>query len=304
MSDPFPVNEQLARLVAQARAVPTPNVSVTSADIEAALRGSRSWRAWLMPALASAATVVLGIRLWGGGDPPEVVDPAPDVAVATLEPGGRPAPPEAPSVESPRSPVPPVPPSPSVAAPAIVAGLGAGVTVSTISGEPPRVSSRWDVTVAAGVYRITLAMTASSTLRVHSGDRILHVEPGATVLLDNGESTVQAGQATWVESDQDKARRPGELAIHAERALARGDRRAAITALTMLVRSYPRAPETRTGLVDLARLRTATGDEDRARCAYELALKRWPTASTAPDVRRALDRLGAGPPCRGLTPKR
>ena len=94
-----------------------------------------------------------------------------------------------------------------------------------------------------------------------------------------------------------------ELSREAEAALASGDRNEAIRILTKLVRMYPRAAQTGAGLVDLGRLLRQSGRNDRARCAYETYLARFPSAALRPEVEHALTKLGAGPKCRGLRPQ-
>ncbi|MCA9661186.1 MAG: hypothetical protein KC486_22790, partial [Myxococcales bacterium] len=58
------------------------------------------------------------------------------------------------------------------------------------------------------------------------------------------------------------------------------------------------------GLLDLGRLQRAEGDVDAARCAYQLYLDRYPKGALVAEVERALARLGDGPQCRGLRPRR
>lgn len=93
------------------------------------------------------------------------------------------------------------------------------------------------------------------------------------------------------------------LSSQAEAALVRGDRSDAIRILSKLARTYPRATQTGAGLVDLGRLLRQSGRVDRARCAYQAYLDRFPSAALRPEVERELAKLGAGPDCRGLRPR-
>lgn len=306
MTDRFPDNDALAKLVAQARSVPTPKVSVRAEDIRAAVKAEERKGQWLRwgGGLAAAAAVLLAVSLVGDStDPTTETAPVTTPSVAAATPVDKPhvveprvdEPSPAPAVEEPETPA-PTKPAPKLA-------VADGITITTESGEDPVVVSQWQIEVSAGVYRIAVEPTVTSTFHVKHRERTLDVEPGTTVLFDDGRIEVEHGNAQW--QDEAKADKPdaSALAARAESEMAGGNRAAAIRTLTRLVRMYPRASETRTGLVDLARLRTATGDRDHARCAYELALQRWPNASIATDIRRALDRLGEGPACKGLRPK-
>lgn len=308
MTDRFPDNDALAKLVAQARSVPTPEVKVTAQEIRAAVKaeernGYLRWGA----GLAAAAAVLFAVSLVGGnsGDtdpatatPASVVVTTPDeqpVDSHVEEPGVTPTIPAV-EMEPPRPEPTPTDPTPTKLA------LAEGVTVTTESGTNPVVVSQWQIEVSAGVYRIAVEPTVESTFHIKHRKRTLDVEPGTELVFDNGEIDIEHGRAQW--QDEDKQDRPSAstLAARAEAEMASGDRAAAIQTLTKLARLHPKASETRTGLVDLARLRTAAGDRDHARCAYELALKRWPNASITTDIRRALDRLGEGRACKGLRP--
>ena len=314
MTDRFPENDALAKLVAQARSVPTPEVKVTAKEIRAAVKAEerKGYLRW-GTGLAAAAAVLFAVSLFGGGSndaDPATTTPA-SVAVTTPDeqPDGKTAEPrgEEPEVtptipaieeDGPRPDPTPTDPTPPVSKLA----LAEGITVTTESGTDPVVVSQWQIEVSAGVYRIAVETTVESTFHVKHRKRTLDVEPGTELVFDNGKIDIEHGRAHW--QDEAKPDRPdaATLAARAEAEMASGDRAAAIKTLTRLARLHPRASETRTGLVDLARLRTAAGDRDHARCAYELALKRWPNASISTDIRRALDRLGEGRACKGLRP--
>lgn len=310
MTDRFPENDALAKLVAQARSVPTPKVNVTAQEIRAAVKAEerKGYLRW-GGGLAAAAAIVFAVSLFGGNaSETEATTTTTPTSVAVTTPDEQPAEthvdepgvtPTIPAVEA----EPPRPePTPTDPPPPTELALAEGITVTTESGTDPVVVSQWQIEVSAGVYRIAVETTVESTFHVKHRKRTLDVEPGTELVFDNGKFDIQRGRAHW--QDEDKAERPSAsmLAARAESEMASGDRAAAIQTLTKLARLHPRASETRTGLVDLARLRTAAGDRDHARCAYELALERWPNASIATDIRRALDRLGEGRACKGLRP--
>lgn len=302
-NDPFPRNTELAALVAQARAVPAPKVSVTAQDVHGELASERSRsRRRIVFAVAAAAAILLVVGRLGGSDPaPTHAD---KVAIAVPEPpkpsplAAKPDP--APADDNP-APIDPIQASPSNPDPI---QLAQAVTIETRSGPVPIVVSTWTVELAAGVYRIETAVDASSSLVIRRGDRVLEVAPNSAVTLNGHAVEVERGQARW-QNERNPASRPdaGTLATTAEGQMARGDRRAAIRTLRTLARTYPRAAETRTALVDLAQLLSSSGQPDRARCAYALALSRWPNASIATDIERAMAKLGDGPECRGLNPR-
>ena len=300
MSERFPENDALADLVAEARSVATPDVSVTAQDIRSAVqadqrKGYLRWGA----ALAVAAAAVLALSLFGGDSPSPAEKSTPVVSTAE-----EPKPEPDPRVDQPRSAptTEPEPPSPEPKQPEPVLALAKGISVQTERGPEPVIVSQWQIDIAAGVYRIAVAPEVESTFHVAHRGRVLDVDPGTELVIDDGKVDVVHGRAHWQDVTKPDKPDASTLAARAENEMARGDRTAAIHTLTRLAKSHPRASETRTGLVDLARLRTAAGDRDHARCAYELVLKRWPNASIAPDIRRALGRLGEGPSCRGLRP--
>lgn len=83
--------------------------------------------------------------------------------------------------------------------------------------------------------------------------------------------------------------------------LRAGKREQAVEIYRQLARKHPRASQTRTAVLDLARLLGADEHMDEARCAYQLYLQRWPESSVRGEVESRLERLGDGPGCRGLT---
>jgi Flp pilus assembly protein TadD len=94
------------------------------------------------------------------------------------------------------------------------------------------------------------------------------------------------------------------LARRAEALLTAGQRDRAIAVLTQITRLHAHEPAARAALLDLAPLLKAAGRVDEARCAYRLYLERYPgKAQLGDDVRKALDRLGDGPACNGLSPR-
>ncbi|MFO0634849.1 MAG: tetratricopeptide repeat protein [Nannocystaceae bacterium] len=95
-----------------------------------------------------------------------------------------------------------------------------------------------------------------------------------------------------------------ELSRQAEAAMADRRRRDAITLLETLVRRFPDHAAARTALLDLGRLLRDTGKPDRARCAYQAFVARWPDDPMRSEIDRALAALGSGPACSGLRPQR
>lgn len=185
----------------------------------------------------------------------------------------------------------------------------------------PEVVGPAAIVVGDGTYRITLGGEAALRVGTPNGD--LELRPGIfTVAVASRRTDVvlETGEAFWVRDGAlhpvaapvrlaEASALPGvtvpsaaELARVAEAELARGRRSQAIRAFRQLVQTYPRAPESSRGLLDLARLQRADGNADAARCAYELYLRRHPKSALAGDVRRALDRLGPGRRCNGLQP--
>ena len=134
------------------------------------------------------------------------------------------------------------------------------------------------------------------------GDAPLAVEPEPEPELEIDEPappTERRTDSAAVRGSESAA----ELSQRAEAEIGEGRPSAAIKTLTKIVRVHPRSAEARSALMDLGRLHRAAGSNDRARCAYTLYLQRWPMSSLDADVRRALNALGPGPACSGLTPR-
>ena len=183
----------------------------------------------------------------------------------------------------------------------------------------------WDVELAPGRYTVTVDPHADAEpLRLHAGGGVVEVTHGRVQLSvagDRVEVALREGVAVWVAPDGARSplapedvpedssatpptEGPAELARRAEAQLAAGKRDAAAALLRQLVTGHPASPQARTGLLDLAGLLKTDGRVDEARCAYALYLARYPgQEQLAGEVRRALDRLGAGPACRGLRPR-
>ena len=313
----FPRSPALGELVAQVRATQPPSVSVTLDDVRTELATATASRRWKVAgvAMAAAAAVALVFALDGGDTTPPAATVVahggvtPNVSEAEA-PAHTPEPPAASAparslVEAPAAPSASGALEPSSAAvdPATAIQLAPGVTINTESGPAPVVVSAWTVEVAGGVYRISTPVQAESALSVHHDERVLVVQANTSVVLSDGDLEIERGAAAWRADVRPAHPDAKTLTARAEAAMARGENAAAIRALRSLARHYPRAPGTHAGLIDLARLLNNSGSPDRARCAYKVALKRWPHASTAPDIKRALARLGDGPNCRGLSPE-
>ncbi|MBX7079614.1 MAG: tetratricopeptide repeat protein [Nannocystaceae bacterium] len=105
---------------------------------------------------------------------------------------------------------------------------------------------------------------------------------------------------------QPQTREPSaaELSRQAEAAMADRRKRDAIALLETLVRRFPDHAAARTALLDLGRLLRDTGKPDRARCAYQRFVARWPDDPMRSEIDRALAALGSGPECSGLRPRR
>lgn len=107
-------------------------------------------------------------------------------------------------------------------------------------------------------------------------------------------------QTTELASSEPSA---AELARKAEQDLLAGKREDAIGTLRKLVRKYPRTPQARTALLDLARQERLAARPDRARCAYLLYVERWPHSEVRSEIDKQLAKLGEGAACKGLDPR-
>ena len=185
----------------------------------------------------------------------------------------------------------------------------------------------WSIALSEGNYELEVDAQEGHHLQITIDDRNLELLHGhASVdVNEDGVAAVRlhTGVAAWVDEDGTRSqisvehsellREPdttpskpsaAALARRAESLLADGRRDEAIASLEQLVRQYPKASHSRTALLDLGRLLRNAGEKDRARCAYDLYLQRWPDSSLQAEVQTQLDALGAGPSCSGLTPGR
>lgn len=204
----------------------------------------------------------------------------------------------------------------------------------TSSTEAPQVLGPWTIALLGGEHAVRVEPSAGRALRIEL--------PARTLELVHGELDVQivpqadapfvlvrleSGVAAWIGADG--TRTPieveridvpvniasttselanaepsaAELARKAEQQLLSGAREDAIGTLRKLVRKYPRTPQARTALLDLARQERLAGQPDRARCAYLLYLERWPHSEVRGEIDKQLGKLGEGPACRGLDPR-
>lgn len=291
-------NSQLRSLVELARAQRPPELHVTIEDVWRRGDAQRTrGRGWLVAGAVAMAAGLAAFIAMSPGDA-ELVDPgtAPTQASKVVEPtvdSGQAAERDADDrseiakqdpVEPQTSPIPE--PEPQLA-------LAEGVVFEPLGdADPATILSSWRVEVAAGRYRVETP-AGGAVLEIVVGPRVTRIQPGSKLTFD-------ASRGDGVELQEPTA---AELAQQAEHAMAEGRRGDAIRALTKLVRRHPQSAQARAGLVDLARLHKADGAWDRARCAYELYLDRFPNASLRPEVERALYKLGEGKACNGLAPK-
>lgn len=190
---------------------------------------------------------------------------------------------------------------------------------------PPEVTGARSIRLSQGTYRIGLP-EGQSGLRVHTSGGELELVAGVmTVAIagDRVDVVVESGSAYWLRGDErvsvrtepttaedgadgeaGEALSAAKLAALAEASLGRGRRSVAIRHLRQLISQHPRSTEAGRGLLDLGRLLRAEGDTDGARCAYQLYLDRYPRGGMVAEVERARDRLGSGPQCRGLRPRK
>lgn len=311
-------NTGLAELVRLARAQEPGVVGVTATDIHAGMR-KRQWR---RAVVGSGAMLVAATLAWAVLRPPAALTPpmeevAPAQVVAS-EHAGQPA-----AVAELWEPVP-------------KAGAIVGQTASrfayleVIATTQSVIADRQGRAVLGpGVYRIEVPERVADGVQVVVASRILLVTAGSRLELEVGELEVSeqvivrvhSGHARWLDPELDSelpetVRSPGQaapapkaalasaatLSDRAEAQLAASHNARARKTLALLVRRFPKTPQARAGLVDLARLHKAAGNDARARCAYELFSARWPGSGLRVEVDKALAKLGPGAKCRGLRP--
>lgn len=219
-----------------------------------------------------------------------------------------------------------VPPVPDLPAPAPVLADAVHVQPEPATSVTDyEITGEWTLALAGGGLRVEVDEGAPGPVAVTLPQGSLEISSGVTIVEVAGAVatiTVESGSAVRIEADgtrhelrprsqsasarTDSSSRPGasELAAMAEERLAAGDRPGAIKHLRTLVRRHPNSAPAKTGLIDLARLLAGSGRRDEARCAYRLWLDRNPRAVLRGEVERALETLGEGPACRGLTPRR
>ncbi|PRQ05728.1 tetratricopeptide repeat protein [Enhygromyxa salina] len=196
--------------------------------------------------------------------------------------------------------------------------------VSLRTSTQVEVRGPWSIALGEGVHELEVEASPGRALRVSLPGLELEVAEGsATIEVVQRTAAVKLhnGVAAWISEDGERtvlsvehielhasAGAPSDptatqLAREAELLLAAGKPDKAASVLRRLVSSYPRASQTRTGLLDLARLLRNAKRTDEARCAYELYLQRWPDSAVENEVRASLARLDPGRPCRGLDPR-
>jgi hypothetical protein len=293
-------NPQLRALVELARAQQPPELGITVEDVwrraDAKRARTRGWHGWTVAGMVAMAA---GLVAWlVVSSPADVEETRPDASPAQASKvrdsgaadsglAAQRSPQDAVLEGSPTDDATPEP------EPEPVLALAEGVVFEPLGdAAPATILASWRVEVAGGSYRVETPVDGD-VLEIVVGPRVTRIEPGSTLTFDaslHADTTPEPLTA-------------GELARQAEQAMATGRRAEAIRALTKLARKHPYSPQARAGLVDLARLHKADGAWDRARCAYQLYLDRFPGASLRPEVERALYKLGEGKACSGLTPR-
>ena len=305
----------LQAFVDAARDQATPELTFDAQQLHGAWLEQRRRRRTMLGGLAAAAvlTLVAGSLLSSMGSTtgagpsatsPAVVAEASDVAD---EPQARPNPDE-PVVAPPSAPPVEVVP-PALADTVEVLALAETDGAAEVLG-PHRLrlpTGRWSV--SSRDTQTVEVVLPSGTIELTTGE--VHV----AVAADVARVELVRGQVVHLDRDgqpvpppADAAARPpapsaDELATEAEQHMAAGRTKQAIATLRKLVTTHPRSAAARTGLIDLGRWLTRSGQKDRARCAYGVFLERFPGHALAGDVTAAQRALGSGPECRGLRPR-
>lgn len=295
MTDLFPQDDRLRALARRAADQVPASLRVTFDDVhrEARARARVRGTSWVVALAAALALGWMGGSLLGSVGAGEGTVEAPVVARAPS------LPPRAPEVRTAPSSMAPERAEPRRAIAS--AALAPAVSVQPVDrARPPVVIEAWSVALSAGRYEIAVAASAPRSLAVYTVSRRYELEPGTTTTL---EVDRLGGIRPGVDARGRGSLSASELSSRAEAAMARGDRSAALGYLRRLASGYPRSPQARAGLLDLARLEAARGRDDRAHCAYVVFLRRWPEASVREEVGRAMAKLEAPAGCRGLDPR-
>lgn len=205
----------------------------------------------------------------------------------------------------------------------------------TSSTDAPQVLGPWTIALQGGEHAVRVEPSAGRALRIELPERTLelvHGELDVQIVAQADAAPfvlvrLESGVAAWIGADGTRTQieveridvpvkiasattelasaepSAAELARKAEQQLLSGAREDAIGTLRKLVRKYPRTPQARTALLDLARQERLAGQPDRARCAYLLYLERWPHSEVRGEIDKQLGKLGEGPACRGLDPR-
>lgn len=205
----------------------------------------------------------------------------------------------------------------------------------TSSTEAPQVLGPWTIALQGGEHAVRVEPSAGRALRIELPERTLELVHGEldVQIVPQADAApfvlvrLESGVAAWIGADGSRTQieveridvpvkiasatteiasaepSAAELARKAEQQLLSGAREDAIGTLRKLVRKYPRTPQSRTALLDLARQERLAGQPDRARCAYLLYLERWPHSEVRGEIDKQLGKLGEGPACRGLDPR-
>lgn len=203
------------------------------------------------------------------------------------------------------------------------------------STEAPHVLGPWTIALRGGEHAVRVEPSPDHALRIELPERALELVHGELeVQIVNGVDAapyvvvrLESGVAAWIAEDGTRTQieveridvpvrdltvttevantepSAAELARKAEQQLLAGAREDAIATLRKLVRKFPRTPQARTALLDLARQERIAGRPDRARCAYLLYVERWPHSEVRSEIDKQLGKLGEGPTCKGLDPR-
>jgi len=297
VSEPFPMDPRLRALCQQA-AQQNPTPTRVAVDDIRRIVATRD-RAWtIRTTLAAAACLgacALGFASWRAS---QTSDPAPMVLASEQDP-----PPRREASTDPTPHAPSIPPNVHAPIAAAALRLDSAATIERLGdSDTPEVLDPWHAVLVTGEYHVRVAASAKHPLTLVTTREAVRLLPGTETWVTVDSEGRLRSQA-WSPNVHGPRPSAADLSRQAEEALQRRDTHAALTLLRRLATAYPRAPEARTGLLDLARLEASNGDPRRAVCAFRLYLERWPAASVRPEVERALAGLPQKVTCRSLKPR-